>query len=133
MSQISTLAATTAASAEFQSTLTSYEAAVAHNDVESISSFLDESFVQTYPTGKVVNKREHLDALRSMQASLLSMEKTDCRLLCYPSFVVVVVGIRLAIGSNGREHTMQVRATQVWRQVPSGWSCVAIHSSFEEQ
>jgi len=123
----------TTAPPELTKTLHAYEQAAARNDVDSISTFLDECFVQTYPTGKVANKREHLDALRSMNAKVESMEQTDSRLLCYPGVAVFLVGARLMVSLNGKTHRMNVRTTQVWRNVSSGWSCVAIHSSFIEQ
>ena len=123
----------TPASPELENTLRTYEAAVACNDVDSIAALLDETFVQTYPTGKVANKAEHLNALRSMAARILSTAQTDRQLVCYSGFAVLVAGTRLVFSIAGREHTMQVRATQVWREAPSGWSCVAIHSSFVEE
>ena len=60
----------TATPTELTKTLQAYEEAAARNDVDGISKFLDESFVQTYPTGKVANKQEHLRALRSMNAKV---------------------------------------------------------------
>lgn len=124
---------TTATPTELTKTIQAYEEAAARNDIDSISKFLDESFVQTYPTGKVANKQEHLRALRSMNAKVESVESTDSRLLCYPGFAVFLVGTRLVVSLNGKPHSMGVRATQVWRDMSTGWSCVAIHSSFIEQ
>lgn len=123
----------TTARTELTKTLQGYLEAAARNDVDGISKFLDEAFVQTYPTGKVANKEEHLGALRSMNAKVESVEQTDSRLLCYPGFAVFLVGTRLVFSQNGKTHSMGVRATQVWREVSKGWVCVAIHSGFIEQ
>lgn len=123
----------TTAPTELAKTLQAYEEAAARNDVDSISNFLDESFVQTYPTGKVANKQEHLRALRSMNAKVEAMERTDSRLLCYPGFAVFLVGTRLLFSVNEKTYSKDVRATQVWRKMSTGWSCVAIHSGFVEQ
>ena len=104
-------------------------------ETTSIASlnFWTNPLLQIYPTGKVANKQEHLRALRSMNAKVESMEPTDSRLLCYPGSAVFLVGTRLVVSLNGKTHSMEVRATQVWRNMSTGWSCVAIHSGFIEQ
>jgi len=122
----------TTAPTELTKTLQAYEEAAARNDIDAISSFLDESFVQTYPTGKVANKQEYLAALRSVNAKVESVKRTDSRLLCYPGFAVLLIGTHLVLSLNGKTQSMDVRATQVWRNMLPGWSCVAIHSGFIE-
>jgi hypothetical protein len=113
----------TTAPTELTKTLQAYEEAAVRNDIDAISTFLDESFVQTYPTGKVANKQEHLAALRSMNAKVESVKRTDSRLLCYPGFAVLLIGTRLVLYLNGKTQSMDVRATQVWRNISPGWSC----------
>lgn len=98
-------------------------------DVEGLDRILAEDWLLTHSDGRVQNKAEYLEELRTRTRRNQAIGNEDVRLRRYGTTAVVTgTSVQSAV-SNGQPWSGRFRFTRVWVQRDGRWIMVASHSS----
>lgn len=98
-------------------------------DVEGLDRILAEDWLLTHSDGRVQNKAEYLEELRTRTRRNQAIGNEDVRLRRYGATAVVTgTSVQSAV-SNGQPWSGRFRFTRVWVQRDGRWIMVASHSS----
>lgn len=98
-------------------------------DVEGLDRILATDWMLTHSDGRVQQKADYLEELRTRNRSNQGIDNEDVKLRRYGA-TAVVTGTSVQSGiSNGQPWSGRFRFTRVWVKRDGGWVMVASHSS----
>lgn len=98
-------------------------------DVEALDRLLADNWLLTHSDGRLQDKADYLDELRTRTRRNQGIGNEDLRLRRYGD-AAVVTGTSLQSGvSNGQSWSGKFRFTRVWVKRGDAWVMVASHSS----
>lgn len=107
-----------------------YTNGVRNKDIALLASVFADSFIDTSASGKLVNKEEYLELLKSDRSTIESLVVDEEKIGVYGD--AAVASSRFVVKAreeNGKRADEVGRATDVWVKLNGKWMCVAAHSS----
>ncbi|HEX9953168.1 MAG TPA: nuclear transport factor 2 family protein [Rubricoccaceae bacterium] len=99
------------------------------SDIDQLDVLIDDDLLFTTQTGAVVGKAADLDAHRSGQLRLTTLNPSDQRVLVAEGTAVVAVLMDVAGAYDGEPFAGAYRYTRVWGHTGRSWRVVAGHMS----
>lgn len=119
-----------AAVAEVRAREEDYTRGVRNKDAALLSTVFADSFIDTSETGKLINKREYLEAVRKDRSTIESLVTDQFKIVVYGD--AAVASSRFIVkgkDESGKPFEQTGRATDFWVKQNGKWLCVAAHSS----
>jgi hypothetical protein len=104
--------------------------AIRANDVETMTSIIDDRFLHINSSGKIYDKEAYVRAVRTHQLTYsddVELTETDYRV---DGDLVIIAGKMLGHARlDGEQQVYDLRSMRLWRRRDSGWKLLAWQSS----
>ncbi len=106
-------------------------AAMIAGDVAAFDAMLGAEFVYHQPSGKVVPKKEYVDAIRSGNIKLKKAERYGVTINAFGDFATAMGSTRVDVDLNGEFKQLDLRYLNVWARRDGRWVLVARQSAYK--
>ncbi len=100
-------------------------------DVAAFDAMLGDEFVYHQPSGKVVPKKEYVEALRSGGIKLKKAERYGVTINAFGDFATAMGSTRVDVELNGEFKQLDLRYLNVWARRDGRWQLIARQSAYK--